>query len=35
MILVDNGGGNVVDFDLGPGRHGVNGVAERINRQRQ
>ena len=35
MILVDNGGGNMIDFGLGPGRHGVNGVAEGIDRQRQ
>ena len=35
MVLVDNGGGNMIDFGLGPGRHGVNGVAERIDRQRQ
>ena len=35
MILVDDGGGDMIDFGLGPGRHGVNGVAEGINRQRQ
>ena len=35
MVLVDNGGGNMIDFGLGPGRHGVNGVAEGIDRQRQ
>ena len=34
-VLVDNGGRNMIDFRLGPGRDGVNGVAERIDGQRQ
>ena len=35
MVLVDNGGGHMIDFGLGPGRDGVNGVAEGIDCQRQ
>ena len=35
MVLVDNGGGHLIDFDLGPGRNGVNGVAEGVDRQHQ
>ena len=34
-VLVDNRGGDMIDLRLGPGRDGVNGVAERIDRQRQ
>ena len=35
MVLVDDGGRNMIDFGLGPRRHGVDRVAEGIDSQRQ
>ena len=34
-VLIDNGGGYMIDLGLGPCRHGVNRVTEGIDRQRQ
>jgi hypothetical protein len=34
-VLVDDRDGGVLDFELGAGRHGINGVAERVHDQQQ